>query len=153
MRRILIASLFVSTVLLQAQTATKGQGVTLEASNSALNALATPAAANPASDAVAAIPARRVSTGVIQPQLLSSPVANVTRADFNSMDPSTQQMTVHVQLDAKGVPQSVQVVKPVNSAVDQRILEAVSRYHFSPGMVDDVPVASDLYLKISFNVQ
>jgi TonB family protein len=150
MRRILIASLFVSTVLLHAQTATKGQGATLEASNSAPTALATPASA---SDADATITMRRVSSGAIQPHLLSTPVANVTRADFNSFDPSTQQMMVYVQLNAKGVPQSVQVVKAVNPTVDRRILEAVSRYHFSPGMVDNVPVASDLYLKINFNVQ
>ena len=150
MRRILIASLFVSTVLLHAQTATKGQSVTLEASNSAPAALATPASAG---DVDATVPMHRVSTGAIQPRLLSNPVANLTKADFNSMDPSTQQMLVHVQLDAKGVPQSVQVVKPVNPAVDQRVLEAVSRYHFSPGMVDEVPVASDIYLKINFNVQ
>ena len=146
MRRILIASLFISTVLLHAQTATKGQGVTLEASNSA------PAIPAASSD-VYATPAHRVSTGVTQPHLLSSPVADLRRSDFNSIDPSTLQMMVYVQLDAKGAPKNVKVVKPVNPTVDRQVLEAVSRYHFTPGMVDNVPVASDLYLQINFNVQ
>ncbi len=39
MRRIIIASLFLSTVLLNAQTATPGQGVTMEATSEAPNAL------------------------------------------------------------------------------------------------------------------
>lgn len=147
MRRILTASLFISTVLLHAQTATKGQGVTLEASNSA------PAISAASSDVYAAIPSHRVSTGVTQPHLLSTPVADLRRSDFNSEDPSTLQMMVYVQLDAKGAPKSVKVVKPVNPTVDRQVLEAVSRYHFMPGMVDNTPVASDLYLKINFNVQ
>jgi Gram-negative bacterial TonB protein C-terminal len=153
MRRILIASLFASTVLLHAQTAPEGQGVTLEASSSAPNALAAPALANPASAADAAIPRRRVSTGVIQPHLLSNPVANLTWADFNATNPSDQHMVVHVELDTKGIPQRVQVVKPVNPRVDSQILDAVSGYRFSPGMVDGVPVPSDLDLMIDFNLQ
>ena len=153
MRRILITSLFVSTVLLHAQTATKGQGVMLEASNSAPSVLATPAASATPADVEATLPMRRVSTGAIQPRLLSTPVANLTRPDFNSLDPASQQMLVHVQLDAKGVPQHVDVVKPVNPKVDSEVLEAVNHYKFSPGQVDHEPVASDMYLKIYFDVR
>jgi TonB family protein len=149
MRRILLTSLFVSSVLLHAQTATKGQSVTLEASNSAPAALASSASM---SDASSTAPIVRISTGVTQPRLLSKPIAKVTPADFNSLDPNIEEMLVHVNLNSKGVPQSVEVLKPVNPQVDQRIMEAVSHYQFSPGKVDGMAVDSDIYLKIRFNV-
>ena len=63
MRRILISSLFLSTVLLNAQTATKGQSVTLEARNDA-------APTQPATDATATVTPRRISTGVVWPKLI-----------------------------------------------------------------------------------
>lgn len=146
MRRILIASLFLSIVMLHVQTATKHQNVIMEASNSA------PTISAVSSD-VYAMPRHRVSTGVIEPHLLWTLVADLRSSDFNSIDPSPLQLKVYVRLDDNGVPMSVKVVKPVNPTIDRQVLEALRRHHFTPGMADNWPVASDLYLRINSNVQ
>ncbi len=72
MRRIILSTLFLSTVLLNAQTGTKGQSVTLVAHNDAAG-LASSTASQPATDADATTHGRRISTGVIGPKLISEP--------------------------------------------------------------------------------
>ena len=64
MRRIIVSTLFLSTVLLHAQAGTRGQSVTLVAHNDAA-ALASSATAQPATDADTTTHGRRISTGVI----------------------------------------------------------------------------------------
>lgn len=150
MRHALIASLFLSSVLLNAQTATKGQSATLEASSESANTLPAPAAASHASDVAAVQPARRVSTGVTWPKLISEPVVNVSAADFPTNELSTQHMLVSFRVDENGIPQNVHMVKPVNEIVDERVLEAVRQYHFEPGTLDDRAVPIDVNLMVNF---
>jgi TonB family protein len=150
MRRILTSTLFLSTVLLHAQTATKGQSVTLEARNEAASALSASPSSQPATDPAAIPSERRISTGVTWPKLISEPTLSVSTADFPTHDPAAQHMMVSFRVDEKGVPQNVRLLKSVNQSVDERVLEAVRQYRFVPGTLDDQNVAVDVNLIVNF---
>jgi len=145
MRRIIVSTLFLSTVLLHGQTGTKGQSVTLEARNNATPSLD---ASSAASDV--ALSGRRVSTGVVFPKLVSEPSFSVSTADFPNHDLGSQQMEVSFRVDEKGVPQNVQLVKSVNQSVDERVLAAVRQYRFTPGTLDNQVVPIDVNMVVNF---
>lgn len=146
MRSILVSTLFLSTVLLHAQKGTQGQSV-LEAHNNAVNTLSdgTPAATDNGSTS-----ARRISTGVTWPKLISEPNFSVSSAEFPSHDLAAQHVVVSFRVDEKGAPQNVHLLKSVNQAVDQRILSAVRGYRYVPGTLDDQNVAVDVNLIVNF---
>lgn len=142
MRNILVSSLFLSAVLLPAQTVTNGQGATLIARNDSAPAVA-------ASD-VSTTSARRVTTGVTEPKLISEPVVRVSLSDFPTTDLATQHMVVSFRVDEKGIPQNVHLLKSINQSVDGRVLAAVRDYRFEPAKLDDQAVAMDVKLAINF---
>ncbi|MGA7107855.1 MAG: TonB family protein [Terracidiphilus sp.] len=149
MRRIIMSTLFLSTVLLHAQSATKGQGVTLEARNDAASA----SAAQPATDTAAFPSGRRISTGVTWPKLISVPTVSVSATDFPTHDLAAEHMVVGFRVDEKGIPQNIHLLKSVNQSVDQRVLDAVRQYRFEPGTLDEQNVAVDVNLVVNFQAR
>jgi TonB family protein len=145
MRRIIVSTLLLSTVLLHAQTGTKGQSVMLVAHNDAASALTASA-----TDATTPTHGRRISTGVTGPKLISEPAFSVSAADFPTRDLATQHMVVSFRVDESGAPQNVHLVKSVSQIVDERVMAAVRQYRFVPGTLDDQNVPVDVNLVISF---
>ena len=141
MRHILVASLFLSTALLNAQSIAKGQGAILEARNVAPVPVA--------SDIVAAHP-RRVSTGVTTPKLISMPTIKVSTNEFPGNNASNKFVVVHFTVNEKGVPENVKLVKSVNPTVDGRILAAIEGYRFRPATLNETAVAQDMNLTVKF---
>jgi periplasmic protein TonB len=144
MRRILVSTLFLSTVLVHAQTSTQGQGATLEARNNAASAVA------PATDASIPTTARRVSTGVTFPKLISSRSLSLSAADFPTADVTAQHVVVAFRVDENGAPQNVHLLKSVNQSIDEQVMSAVRQYRFEPGMLDNQKVAVDVNLLVNF---
>lgn len=142
MRRTLVSTLFLSTVLLHGQTSTSAQSATLEARNATANALS--------SDAGVALNPRRTSTGVTFPKLISGPKVFVSTTDFPTRDVAAHQSIVSFRVDENGNPQNVHLVKSVNQTVDSRVLAAVSAYRFVPGSLDDRSVPIDVNLVVKF---
>jgi TonB family protein len=147
MRRIIVSTLLLSTVLLHAQKGTQGQSATLEARNNAVNSLSD--AASAATDTASA-PSRRISTGVTWPKLISEPTLSISSTDFPTHDLAAQHVVVAFRVDENGAPQNVHLLKSVNQAVDGRILSAVRQYRFVPGTLDDQNVAVDVNLVVNF---
>jgi TonB family protein len=147
MRRILLSTLFLSTALVQAQTAGKGQSGTLEARNESTNAISS---TQPAADGGGIPSARRISTGVVWPKLISEPTVRVSAADFPTSDLTTQHVVVSFRVDEKGLPEGVHLLKSVNYAIDERVLDAVRQYRFVPGTLDNQNVAVDVNLIVNF---
>jgi TonB family protein len=145
MRRILVSSLFLSTVLLPAQTVTNGQVATLIARNDSAPAVA-------ASD-ISTVPTRRITTGVTAPKLLSTPVVRVSLSDFPTTDLATQKMIVSFRVDEKGIPQNVHLLKSINQSVDGRVLAAVREYRFEPATLDEQAVPMDVNLAVNFSAR
>lgn len=149
MRNILVAGLFLSTVLVNAQTATKGQGAMLFASNEAGVSTAAPSPTS-ATDVSATPRPRRISTGVTGPKLISEPNLRVSKADFPGVDLATQHAVVSFRVDENGAPQNIHLVKSAGQTVDARVLEAVRQYRFAPASLDDQAVAMDVNLIVNF---
>jgi TonB family protein len=143
MRRILVSSLFLSTVLLNAQANTKGQRITLEARNDAA-----PAAA--ATDVNSTSQARRVSTGVTWPKLIAQPSLSVSTADFPTQDLGVQHVVVSFRVDTNGTPQNVHITKSVNQNVDERVMAIVRNSRYTPATLDEQNVPVDVNLVVNF---
>ncbi len=150
MRKLFVSILVFSTVLLHAQTRTNGQGVTMEATNASSTALPSPAAAPTATDVNGSYPARRISTGVIAPKLISNPKIVVATTDFADEDLSLQKAVVSLKVNQEGSTQNVKMLQSVNPTVDARVLAAVRDFHFAPATLDGEAVPMDVQLVIQF---
>jgi len=149
MRHIFVAGIFLSSVLLNAQTVTKAQSATLVARNEANPA----AAVGAATDIPTTTSGRRVSTGVIAPKLISEPVVKVATTDFPSEDLASQHVVVGFRVDPTGAPTNVHLVKSVNPSVDQKVLAAIRQSRFAPATLDDQAVPMDINLIVSFQAR
>ena len=105
-------------------------------------------ASTPVDDATAPTPVR-ISTGVIAPVLLSSPVLSLPNGFSFDLIPADAQVQLSLTVNAKGEPENIQVVKSVSPFIDARVVETVSNFHFRPGTIDNQPTAVDLNLTVS----
>jgi TonB family protein len=128
MRRLIVAILSLSSVMLHAQASTPAQ--TQVASN------------GPAPQA------RRISTGVIAPKL-------IYKVDVVADTPGTArqlnnevQVVVAMIVDKTGKPSDLKIVKSAGAGIDASVLAAVSQYRFTPGMVSNQPIATPLNLDV-----
>ena len=126
MRRILVASLLLPSLFLPAAAK----------------------ASTPVDDATAPTPVR-ISTGVIAPVLLSSPVLSLPNGFSFDLIPADAQVQLSLTVNAKGEPENIQVVKSVSPFIDARVVETVSNFHFRPGTIDNQPTAVDLNLTVN----
>ena len=126
MRRILVASLMLSSLFLPAVVK----------------------ASTPVDDATAPTPLR-ISTGVTQPVLIGSPLLTLPSGFAFDLIPSNAQVELSLTVNAKGEPENIQVVKSFSPFVDARVVETVSQFHFLPATVDNQPTAIDLNLTVN----
>ncbi len=153
MRNVFVASLFLSTVLLNAQTATQGQSATLEARRESTNALSALAAAPPASDLPSTTHPRHLSTGVIAPRLIAGPKIVVATSDFYTEDLASQFVVLHLRVDESGKPHDVQITKSANPTIDSRVLAAARKYRFAPATLDGQIVPLEMNLRFNFQTE
>jgi hypothetical protein len=121
------------------------------ASSIMLSSLLLPAAANakqPSDDASAPTPTR-VSTGVIEPTLLSSIGLTLPQGLPKETIPIDAQVGLTLTVDAKGQPQDIRVVKGISPFWDERIVEAVRQFHYRPGTMDTVAIPVDMNLTVT----
>jgi TonB family protein len=149
MRRIIVSSLFLSAMLLHAQADTKGQRVTWEARNEGASAPVA-AALPPATDVGSTTQARRVSTGVTEPKLISRPSLTLAATDFPTQDLAIHHVVVSFKVDANGTPQNVHIVKSVNQTIDERVMMAVRNSRYEPATLDNQSVPVDVNLVFNF---
>jgi TonB family protein len=128
MRKLIVAILSLSSVMLHAQASTPAQ--TQVANN------------GPAPQA------RRISTGVIAPKLIST-VDVVADTPGTARQLSSEcHVVVGMIVDKTGKPSDLKIVKSAGPGVDASVLAAVSQYRFAPGTVSNQPVATPLNLDV-----
>lgn len=108
-------------------------------------------ASNPSDEPAASTPAPRVSTGVIGPTLLSTIYLSLPEGLPLSLVPFESQVGVSFVVNAKGVPENIQVTKSVNPVLDSKVVDAVSKLHYRPGTIDDQKVAVPMNLTVVIN--
>ncbi len=101
----------------------------------------------PASDEIASATTRPLSTGVKPAHVLSTANPELGSIASDSLIANTQ-VVLTVNVDQNGQPQDVQVVKSPNPLLDEPVAAAVRQFRFSPAILDNQPVASDMTLKI-----
>ncbi len=116
-----------------------------------LSSLILPAAAfasTPVDDATAPTPTR-VSTGVIFPTLVQTVDVAIPDGFAGSPIPGDAQVGLTLTVDASGQPQDIRVVKSLDPRWDARVVDAVSKFHFRAGSIDNQPVPVDMNLTIN----
>lgn len=59
---------------------------------------------------------------------------------------------LQVVIDESGIPQSIQVVRPLGLGLDQKAIEAVEKWRFKPGMKDGQPVPVAANIEVNFRL-
>jgi len=150
MRNMLAVCAIFSSVLLSAQSVTKGSSVNLEARNEMAGVLYAHGASQPLTDANTNTHPLRISTGVVWPKLISEPDLRVSSSDFMGRNLATEQVIVSYTVDESGKPQNVHVTRSVNPVVDERVLNAVRQYRYLPATLNREKVAVDINLEVNF---
>ena len=118
-----------------------------------LSSMIIPAVAHASSskDDVTAPTSVRVSTGVIAPSLVAPISVQLPDGLARTFLPMDNQVALTLTVDANGTPQNVKVVKSSNPYWDARVVDAVSKSHFTPGKIDEtaIPVDMNLTVKIA----
>ena len=153
MRKVIVATLALTPMLLHAQANSPAQTPSSPSSNTLQSKLVEPKELN-ASEAVAhtATPLR-VSTGVIAPKLVYT-ISVESDTDFVPRGFITDRRTVvEMVVDATGKPSNLKILQSLGPVMDHNVLAAVSQYRFSPGTLDgqatSVPVNLEVVLRSS----
>jgi TonB family protein len=109
-------------------------------------------AGQPANDATASTP-NRISTGVTAPRLMDADNLVIPADTFDTVLPHEVQVGLDLNVDQAGHAQNVQVVKPFNPDVDERVVAAVQKFHFQPASLDhqNIPVEVKLTVLVQHN--
>jgi TonB family protein len=150
MRKVIVAALALTPMLLHAQVNSPAQTQSPASSTTLQSKLIQPKELN-ASEAdrgTANTAARRISTGVIAPKLISTVEiesdSSLTPKGF-SFDRNT---VVAMTVDATGKPSDLKIVDSLGSVMDRNVLAAVSQYRFAPGTLDGAPTAIPVNLHV-----
>jgi TonB family protein len=144
MRRIIVATLALSPMLLHAQANSPAKTQT-PAANTLRSELVAPALTG--SDSVGTTASVRVSTGVNAPKLIHT-VGVVSDSDFAPVTKFERTAVVAMTVDPSGKPTDLKIVQSVNPVMDRNVLNAVSQYRFTPGTLDDQPTAIPVNLAV-----
>jgi TonB family protein len=142
MRKVILATLALSPMLLHAQanSPAQPQASTLQSRLEQPNEFA--------ADRGAALASLRISTGVVAPKLIYSTA--IASTDEWSVRRSTidKKVVVEMLVDEKGVPSDLKVINSIGTEMDKNVLSAVSQYRFKPGTLDSRPATVPLKLEI-----
>jgi TonB family protein len=144
MRRVIVATLLLSPVLLHAQASSPAQPQT----STLQSKLVQPAAfgSGPESTSGTAT-STRVSTGVNAPKLVHT-VDVESDAGFTEAARFERTAVVSMTVDASGKPSDLKIVQSVNPIMDKNVLSAVSQYRFTPGTLDNQPASIPVNLSV-----
>jgi len=104
------------------------------------------ATARQANDGSASPQVRPVSTGVTAPQLVYSTKIEIPAEEISDAFPSLSRVVLKVSLDQTGSPNSIQIVQPLTQPIDQRVVEAVRQFRWTPAVLDNHAVPADVNL-------
>jgi TonB family protein len=76
-------------------------------------------------------------------------LVHVVQADLAPQELANgSDVTVHLTVDAHGVPQNIKVVKATDSVVAQKTIAAVSQYRFKPATRDYLAIPADISIDV-----
>jgi len=102
-------------------------------------------ASQPKSDAPAT---NTVSTGLIQPEILSNTNIRIPADALGVYVGSQGKVVLSLYVDDKGNAQSVRVVQSVNPIVDAYVVNGVLQSHFRPATLNNQPIGVQMNLNV-----
>jgi TonB family protein len=115
-----------------------------------LSSITLTAAASPApqlNDASAPT-SRPISTGVTSPRLVYTKRFNIPADEMPTTPGSSMKVILKVNVDKGGNPAAIQVVQPINPAIDARVVNAVRQFRWTPAMLNNQAVANEITLTV-----
>jgi|SRR5215469_2107832 len=144
MRKVLVAALALSPVMLHAQATSPAQSRAVLESK-----LSTPALSSSSSADHTAAPVR-ISTGVIAPKLIKAVDIPASNQDWAwRLTGVHRTAVVSMLVDEHGVPSNLKIVRSAGSETDENVLAAVKQYRFQPGLLNHEPVAVPVNLELT----
>ena len=147
MRRVIVAALALTPMLLHAQANSPAKTQSSSPSSTLQSKLVQPAEIN-GSDAAHTTAPVRVSTGVGAPKLIHTVAIE---ADSNWVPTGftfERKAVVEMTVDATGKPSNLKIVESLGPAMDHNVLAAVGQYRFTPGTLDGAPTAVPVNLHV-----
>jgi TonB family protein len=102
-------------------------------------------ASQPVNDASATTEVRPVSTGVIPAKIVYTPPVGLPS---DAIIPADAEVVLQLNVDETGKARDIQVVKSISPELDAPVLAAVSKFRFSPAMLDKQAVPVDMNLTV-----
>jgi TonB family protein len=94
--------------------------------------------------------AYRIGGGVSPPQLIFKVEPEYSEEARKAKFQGT--VVLFVVVDEKGNPRDIQVQRPLGLGLDQKAIEAVQKWKFSPGKKDGKPVAVQATIEVNFRL-
>jgi hypothetical protein len=150
MRKVIVATLALTPILLHAQANSPAQTQSSPSSN-LQSKLVQPKdfVTSEADHGTASVAPHRISTGVTAPKLVHT-VAVESDPDLAPKGFNVDRKTVvSMVVDATGKPCDLKIVRSLGSIMDRNVLAAVSQYRFTPGTLDGEPTAVPVNLEVT----
>ena len=93
---------------------------------------------------------RRVGGDVSAPVLIYSVAPGFTQEARNAK--TAGNVLVNLVVDQNGIPTNVRVVRGVGHGLDEKAVEAVSKYRFKPSMEHGQPVPVEINIQVNFQI-
>ena len=150
MRKVIVATLALTPMLLHAQANSPAQAQSSGTSTTLQSKLVQPKdlISSDADHGTAHVATSRISTGVIAPKLISTVQIEsdsiATPRGFSFERKTVVAMTV----DATGKPSDLKILRSLGPVMDRNVLAAVSQYRFTPGTLDGQPANVPVNLEV-----
>ena len=153
MRKVIVAALALTPMLLHAQANSPAQPQTSAASLTLQSKLEPKAFHAPETNpgAASTTPPIRISTGVTAPKLIHTVDVEAT-SDYDAQSfVKDKTVVVAMTVDASGKPSDLKIIESVSPKMDKNVLTAVSQYRFKPGTLDGAPTAIPVNLEVTLH--
>jgi TonB family protein len=148
MRKVIVATLALTPMLLHAQANSPAQTQSSPASSTLQSKLVQPKELN-ASEAVASTTSPlRISTGVGAPKLIHTVAIESDSSWIPSGFTFDRKTVVEMTVDATGKPSDLKILQSLGPVMDHNVLAAVSQYRFTPGTLDGAPTNVPVNLQV-----
>lgn len=101
----------------------------------------------PANDASAPT-SRPISTGVTNPRLVYMPHISIPADELPQAITTPSSVVLEVHLDETGSPSQIRVLRTISQPVDARVVEGVRQFRWSPAVLNNKTVPSELTLTV-----
>lgn len=96
----------------------------------------------------AAAPTSPAISKLTTAHLVTTTHINIPADEFPTARGTSARVVLHVDLDATGTPTAIRVVQPLSPEVDARVVEGVRHFRWTPAVLNNQPVPTDLTLTV-----